>query len=91
MDVVNVDKKSREKEKGKNMNERFYFVTPSAKKGSDLRTTVELAAVILGDKKIATGQLLEKSNQKSTRTHKRLTMTLRSHSAFESYELLRYL
>ena len=75
MDVINVDEESREKEKDRYVKEcgvrldnpwKGYFVMPSAKKDAT-RTIVELATIILGDKEVTTGPLLEKSRQECAR------------------------
>jgi hypothetical protein len=74
MDVINIDKKSREKEKDGNVKERrecldnpwkVVFYHTFCEKRPNARTIVELATVILGSKEITTGPLLEKGGQKS--------------------------
>ena len=76
MDVINVDEESREKEKDRYVKEcrecldnpwKVVFCYTLRKKRPDLRTIEELATVILGDKEVATGPLLEKSCQVSAR------------------------
>ena len=76
MDVINVHKESREKEKDGYVEEsrecvddfwKVEFYHTFCKERPDARTVVELATVTLGDKEVATGPLLEKSSQKSAR------------------------
>jgi hypothetical protein len=76
MDVINVDKESREKEKDGYVEEsrecvdnfrKVEFYHTFCKERPDPCTIVELATMTLGDKEVATRPLLEKSSQKSTR------------------------
>ncbi len=76
MDVIYVDKESREKEKYRYVEEsrecvdnfrKVEFHHTFCKEGPDTRTIVELATTTLGDTEVATGPLLEKSSQKSAR------------------------
>jgi hypothetical protein len=76
MDVINVHKESREKEKDRYVEEsrecvdnfrKVEFIHTFCKERADPRTIVQLATMTLGDKEVATGLLLEKSSQKSAR------------------------
>ena len=76
VDGINVDKEAREKEKDRYVEEcrecvdKFWkveFYHTFCKERPDPCTIVEPATMILGDKKVATGPLLEKSGQKSAR------------------------
>lgn len=72
MDVIDVDKESRKKEKDRYVEEswecvndfwKVEFYHTLCKERPNLRTIVELAAMTLGNKEVATGPLLEKSSQ----------------------------
>lgn len=76
MDVIDVDKESRKKEKDRYVEEsrecvddcwKVGFYHTLCKERPNPRTIVELATMILGNKEVATGPLLEKSSQKSAR------------------------